>query len=268
MKKYLLVLFAGLALSFLAACGESFDTIRRDPDPKLRLAKAREYYDAGDYQKAQYLFEDLIPLLRNDSTGERVFFLLANCYYNQKSYPSAAYYFKQHYNTYTNGKFAEEALFMSAMANYQMSPNYRLDMTETEKAIEGFQLFANTFPLSARVADCNRAIDQLRQKQEEKAYESAYLYFQLSDFKAASHSFSTLLRDYPDSPNDEKIRFMLLKSHFKLAQNSVEEKQRERYNETIKFYYDFIDRYPQSAQSAEAQKYFEASRDALKMPEQ
>ncbi len=256
------------ATVWLTACSDSFETIRRDPDPKLRLSKAMEYYGAGDYQKAQYLFEDLIPLLKNDSTGERVFFLFAYSHYYQKSYTFASYYFKQHYSTYTNGKFAEEALFMSAMANYQMSPNYRLDMTDTEKAIEGFQLFANTYPLSPRVAECNRMIDLLRQKQEEKSYESAYLYYRLSDYKAASHSFSILLRDYPDSPNDEKIRFMLLKSHFKLAQNSVEEKQAERYNETIKFYYDFIDRYPKSAQASEAQTYFDASRDALKKPNQ
>lgn len=264
MKKILFVCLACCATVLLVGCNDTFDAIRRDPDPKLRLSKAMEYYGAGDYQKAQYLFEDLIPLLKNDSTGERVFFLFAYSHYNQKSYTFASYYFKQHYGTYTNGKFAEEALFMSAMSNYQMSPNYRLDMTDTEKAIEGFQLFANTFPLSPRVAECNRMIDLLRQKQEEKAYESAYLYFRLSDFKAASHSFSILLRDYPDSPDDEKIRFMLLNSHFRLAQNSVEEKQQERYNETIKFYYDFIDRYPKSEWTAEAQSYFDASREALK----
>lgn len=264
MQKRILLSCLLLATVLLSACKDSFETIRRDPDARVRLTKAMEYYGSGDYQKAQYLLEDLIPLLKNDSTGERVFFLYSYCHYNLKSFTFASYYFKQHYSTYTNGKFAEEALFMSAMSNFQLSANYRLDMTDTEKAIEGFQLFANSYPTSIRVAECNRMIDVLRQKLEFKAYEAAYLYFRLSDYKAASHSFSILLRDYPDSPDDEKIRYMLLKSHFRLSQNSIDEKKKERYNETIKYYYDFIDRYPKSAYAQEAQTIFVACQDALK----
>ena len=64
--------------------------------------------------------------------------------------------FKNFSNTFPNSEYREESDFMTAYSNYQLSPTFRLDQTYTIKAIEGFQLFANTYPDSKRVEECNR----------------------------------------------------------------------------------------------------------------
>lgn len=248
----------------LWGCKDNFELIRRDPDWHVKLAKGLEYYDNGEYQKAQYLFEDIMPYVKADSTGEKVFFRYAYTHYFQKNFNFASHYFKQFYSTYYGSPLGEEALFMSAKCSFMLSPNYRLEQSSTDEAIEGFQLFINTFPNSPRVEESNQLIDQLRAKMEVKAYDAANLYYRLSDFKSATYSFQNLLKDYPDSKNDEKIRFNIIRSNYKLALNSVEDKQEERYNETIVFYYDFIDRYPQSSFLGEAQKIFTACQDQIK----
>lgn len=255
----LLVLF----VMIFSGCQDAFEKVRRSTSVQQRLDKAFDYYKKEDFAKAQLLFEDLIPLIKVDTIGEKVFFMYAYTHYNQKSYALASYYFKQFFNTYGNSAKSEEALFMSAMSQYKLSPTYRLDQSETNKAIEGFQMFANSFPGSNRVDRCNRMIDEMRGKLEFKAYESAYLYYKISDFKAAVYSFQQLLQDYPDTENAEKVKFMIIKSDYHLAVNSVTSKQRERFEETLKQYLDFVDTYPSSTFKKEAEDIYDKAQAKL-----
>lgn len=61
---------------------------------------------------------------------------------------------------------------MSVYSLYKTSPGYRLDQSNTEKAIDGFQLFVNTYPNSKRVEECNKLIDECRAKIEFKSFEA------------------------------------------------------------------------------------------------
>jgi outer membrane protein assembly factor BamD len=249
-----LVIF--IAFGIMSCANENFEKLRRNPDYKYKLSKAYEYFNKGLYDKAQLLFEDVVPSIKGDTSAERALYTYALCQYYQRNFTFGSFYFKQFYTTYPNGKYAEDALFMTAYANYKMSPKYRLDQTETTKAIEGFQLFINTFPNSKKVAECNKLIDEMRRKLELKSFESAYLYYKLSDYKSATYAFKSLLVEYPDSENAEKIKFLILKSNYKLAENSILARQKERFEETMKFYLDFVDKYPKSSYLSEAQGIF------------
>lgn len=238
------------------SCADNYEKIRRSNSVKEKMASAFKYYQKGECDKAQFLFEDILPLVKGDTIGEKVYFTYANSHFCQKNYNFASYYFKQFFITYPNSDLAEEALYMAAYSNYMLSPTYRLDQTYTEKAIEGMQLFANTYPQSKRISECNKLVDQMRRVQEEKAYESANLYFRMKDYKSAVYSFQSLLQDYPDTENTEKISYMIILSNYHLALNSILSKEIERLNETIKFYQNFVDTYPKSKYLTEAQEIF------------
>jgi outer membrane protein assembly factor BamD len=81
-------------------------------------------------------------------------------------------------------KYTEEAEYMTAFCQYKLSPSFRLDQEPSLKAINAFQDFANKYPESERVPECNEHIDELRAKLEEKAYEEGMLYYNLSQFEA------------------------------------------------------------------------------------
>jgi outer membrane protein assembly factor BamD len=127
-----------------------------------------------------------------------------------------------------------------------MSPVFRLDQISTVSAVEGFQQFVNTYPNSDRVAECNKLIDEMRDKLEKKAFSSAELYFKMSDYQSAIHSFENLLTEYPDSERAEEIQYLLVESSYNYATNSIFEKREERYEDTIEQYQDFVERYPSS----------------------
>ena len=171
-RNFLLVLLGLVYLSFYS-CKSDFEKLRATADAETLHKEAFDYYEKGDYVKSQMLFELIINNLRGKVQAEKVYFYYANTHYYQKKYILASYYYKNFANTFPNSEFREEADFMSAYSNYELSPKFRLDQTYTDKAIEEFQLFANTYPNSKRVEQCNLLITQMRQKLEKKAVAEA-----------------------------------------------------------------------------------------------
>jgi outer membrane protein assembly factor BamD len=231
---------------------KAFERIRINPDKAFRLAKAYEYYEAKNYQFAQYLLEDLLPVYRGKPEGEKIFFHYAYTHFYLKNFTFAAYYFKQFHTTFPNSSYAEEALYMAAEGNFQMSPGYRHTQEETMSALEGLQLFVNSYPQSTRVLTANQKMDKLRAKMELKDFENAKGYLKRKQYRAAIHTLKALMVDYPETQNLEEIRFLLFAAACKFAQNSVPEKQVERYEEAFVHYNLFVKKHPQSPFRADA----------------
>lgn len=253
------LLFLIVCISVLVGCKNQFEEIRLSNDIELRYQKAFEYYEKKDYQKAQYLLEDLIPVIRLTEKAEKVYFYYAYTHYHLANFSFASYYFKQFYSTFPSSSYGEEALYMSAQSYYKLSPDYKLTQEDTEKAIESFQLFANSFPDSERVSNCNEKIDVLRKKLEVKALEAAKGYFKRKHYRSATHTFKALLTEYPDTKELEFIRFMIIKSAFRYAQESILDKQVERFEETIGYYKSFMKKYSAGKYAQEAENIYETS---------
>ncbi len=262
MKRTLFFTVVGMSI-LLSACKSEFEKIRASGDVDRIYKKALEYYENEEYQKAQTLFELVVSSYRGKREAEDIYFKYAYTYYYLQQYILASYYFKNFANTYAASDLREEADYMSAYANYQLSPTFRLDQKYTEEAINGFQLFVNTYPNSERVDECNRLIDLLRKKLERKAYESALLYFDLREYQAAIQTFDNVLKDFPDTENAEQIRYMSMRSAFLLAKNSFVEKQEERYKEAETRASEFMARYPNSRFLKEASNISEQSTEYL-----
>ncbi len=258
-----IILFS-LILLLNSACKNDFERLRASGDPETLHNKAFEFYEQEEYYKAQSLFELVINGLRGKTEAEKVYFYYAYTHFHLNKFILSSYYFKNFSNTFPNSKFREEADFMTAFSHYQLSPSFRLEQGYSEKAIEGFQLFVNTFPESKRVAECNNLIDELRKKMERKAYNEASLYYDLKQYQSANSSFQNLLKDYPETKDAERIRFMITKASYLLAQNSVYEKREERYRVALTNSTEFVERYPSSRYSDEVNTIQNKSNNQLK----
>ncbi len=253
-----------LTLVCLTSCKTEFETIRASGDTKLLFSKANEYYDAEDYLKAQSLYELIIGSYRGKKEAEQIYFKYAYTHYHLKKYILAGYYFKNFANTFATSDYREEADFMSAYSNYKLSPTFRLDQSYTAKAIEGFQLFVNTYPSSERVGECNRIMDEIRIKLEKKAFAEAELYYDLKQYQSAMRSFENLLKEYPDTKNEERIRYLMLKTSYLFADNSFLDKQEDRFRTTIDHYNTFKTKFASSSYNKEVNNIYKDSTKKLK----
>ena len=249
----------GFILVVIALVGlgcSKYQKLLKSSDMDLKYEAALKYYDEEKYEKAMNLFEELIPLFRGTEKAERVYYCYAYCNYQLNLLYSAAYHFKKFSMTYPLSKHAEETLFMHAYSNYLLSPSPTLDPTDTKAAINSLQLFINTYPKSELVDSSNVLMDELRAKLEEKSYLNSKQYYKIFKFKAAIIALNNTLKEFPETKHAEEINFLILKSNFLLAENSIKQKKLERINDTIEAYYNFVDTYKDSKYEKEAQTIF------------
>ncbi len=260
-----LFLFPIFVLLFLllSSCRSEFERVRTSGDASLLLAKANDYYDVEEYQKAQTLYELVLGPFRGTKEAEQIAFRYAYTYFYTEQYVLASYYFKNFAATYGGSLLKEEADFMNAYSNYKMSPVFRLDQTYTLKAIESFGEFANLYPNSERLNQINSLIDEMRAKLEEKDFAAAKLYLDLRRYPSAIRSFDNLLIEYPETKRDEQIRYLICQSAYESAKGSFVELQLERFEEALERCDFFLRRYPSSPQVEEVKKYREQSNNRL-----
>ncbi len=251
MKHTAYILFSIALLALTSSCKSEFEKIRSTGDPQVLYEKAQAYYQEKEYQKAQTLFELIISSFRAKKEGEEIYFKYAYTFYYLQDYILASNYFKTFAQTYSVSPLREEAEFMSAYCNYQLSPSFRLDQQYTLTAIAELENFISLFPESKRVEECNRLIDEMRAKLEKKAYEEGKLYFHVRQYQSAMNSFENLLKDFPETGQVEEIRYMIYRSAYLRAENSIIEKRRERFEETRKLIDEFLYRFPKSGYKKE-----------------
>ncbi|MCD6566205.1 MAG: outer membrane protein assembly factor BamD [Bacteroidales bacterium] len=253
-----------LFIILFSGCGE-YEKILKSDDYDLKYNKALSYYEQEKYIKAITIFEQILPRFRGTEKSEKINFLNAKSYYLMGNYIMGGHYFRTFYKTYANSEYAEEAYFLEAYCYYQLSPRPDLDQENTNKAINAFTLFVNRFPGSERVKECKLLINELQDKLSEKSYLNARLYYNLGDYKASKVAIQNSLEDYPDTKFREELLFLKLKSQFLLSENSVAEKQKERYQTTLDEYYSFIEEFPGTNYQKEVEKIYESTAVFLKI---
>ena len=238
--------------------------ILKNPDANYKLRIAEKYFVKKEYSKAQQVYEDIMPYFKTSKEFEDIYFKFAYCAYYQLDYSNAENLFKSFLEIFPNSSKAEEIDYMRGYSFYKQSPKPELDQTNTIKAIGMMQTFINTHPGSTRIKEANEIIDIGRLKLEIKDYKSAQLYYELGQFRAAGVAFATLLDSYPESVKGDQYKLMIIKSYFRYAELSVEEKKVERFEQVIAVCNEFADRFPDSKLRKEADQFLNLSQTNIK----
>ena len=263
MNKFKNIILIISILSIITSCNK-YDRLIKSADIDKKYEAAMKYYEKGNYVKAINLFEELVSVYRGTAKAESILFYYAYTNYNLGDYILAAYHFKNFVRTYPNSVHAEECAYMAANCYYLTSPTYSLDQTDTKSAIKEFQLFVNQYPQSLRLASANEIVDKLRAKLEKKSYEIAKNYYHTEFYQAAVCSFKNMLVDFPETKHREELSFLIIKSNYLYAINSIESKKEERLKASIDAYLSFVDVFSNSGYLKEAESIYES---ALKMKE-
>jgi outer membrane protein assembly factor BamD len=248
---------------FLLSCN-GLSKVLKNKDPEYKLKMAEQYYAKKKYNYAQQIYEDVMVYYRGTPEFEDIYYKYAYCAYYQKDYMNAENLFKTFLEIYPNSKKAEEVDYMRAYTFYKQSPKPELDQTNTLKTIGMMQTYINTHPNSPRNKEANDIIDASRKKLEIKDHNSAQLYFDMGQFRAAAVAFNALLNAFPESDKADEYKLMAIRSYFRFAELSVEEKKAERYEKVIQECNEFTDRFPDSPLSKQVEDFLNQSQNNLK----
>lgn len=251
-----------ILLLMLQGCSK-YQKILKSTDYEKKFEMAKIYYDAGKFQKAFPLLEELMTVYRGTSKGESVYYYYAYCQYALGDFLLASFHFGNFAKTFGRSEHAEEAMFMGAKCYFLDSSDPSLDQESTYKAIQEIQLFINKYPKSERVSECNDLMDRLRFKLETKDYNMAKLYFNMEDYKASITALRNVLNDYPETRYGEEMSFMVVRSAFLLAENSIEKKKEDRYHKALEECRAFTEKFPENSYRKDIDNIFAASNKAL-----
>lgn len=253
----------GLILLLVVSACSDYNKILKSTDYEFKYKKAVELYEDGEYAKAGTLFQELVNIYRGTSRADQIYYYYAKSMMGQRDYLMAKHYFSTLLKEFPGSDYAEEAQYMVGYTSYLLSPKPRLDQSVTHEAIESLKLYINLYPYSERVDEANRLIDELQDKLVYKSYLNAKLYYDFENFKAAVVAIDNSLKEYPDTQYREELKFMLLKSKYLLAMNSVEAKKETRLSGALDEYFAFVDEFPESVYKKEADKFYEDVADLL-----
>jgi outer membrane protein assembly factor BamD len=252
--KFLLVLLLGIGV---ASCSD-YQKLLRSADYGLKWEKANEYYDQKKYQRVIELLEELQPIHKGTDKAEQTLYMLANAYFFKKDYYTASDYYENYYKTYPKGDFSEECRFMAGKAAFLNSPDPRLTQEETYKAIDKLNVFLDYYPDSQRKDEVAKMLADLKDKLAYKQLLACRLYYDLGDYMGNNYqsciiTANNALLDFPVSVYREELSFLILKSRYAMALQSVDQLKMERWRSTLDEYYSFQNEYPESKYKKDAE---------------
>ncbi|HEY9551083.1 MAG TPA: outer membrane protein assembly factor BamD [Prevotella sp.] len=273
MKKQLIAAFCAVAL--LSGCAHEFNQVYKTNDYTYRYEYAKECFANGKFVRATTLLTDLITLTKGTDHGEECLYMLAMAQYCSKDYEGAAQTFAKYFQSYPKGAYAEMAEYYVGQSLYMSTPEPRLDQTQTVSAIAAFQEYLDVFPDAKLKAQAQQRLFSLQDKLVQKELHSAQLYYDLgsyfgnctsggNNYEACIITAQNALKDYPFTKLREDFALLIMKSKFELAEQSVEEKKLERYQDAEDECYGFINEYPDSKHKQTAEKYIAKCKTIIK----
>ena len=247
----------GVVLMVLVAVSCSkFRKIEKNPDWRIKYEAANNYYNKKDYYKASVLFEQILPIIRGLPEAEKAQFYLSYCQFYEKYYLLSSEQFKSFYETYGRSSLAEEARYMYAYSLFKSSPDANLDQTESVIAMSSMQEFLNRYPNSKFRDQALDVIFTTQARLDQKGFNNAKQYYRMRSYKAAIVALKNFQDNFPDSKHMEEAQYLIVVSNYKLAEQSIASKQKERYQATVDSYLDFVDRFPSSSFLKDAEKIY------------
>ena len=239
------IIIGFVLFAVLIACS-GYNKIVKGDDYQTKFDLANKLFDEKDFHRCIVLYEQIYQHAPKTGEGELSYYRLAKSYFETEDYYMSGYYFGQYIQRYPYSNKNEEAHFYMALSSVKNSPEYSLDQTETEGAINTVQQFIDRYPNSNLVDSCNHIIDRLRFKLELKDYEQVRLYDKTENYRAAVTAGEIFLEKNSKSKFCEEIAFLVVKNSYLLSLNSIESKKTERIEQTWERILNFVELYPQS----------------------
>ena len=195
----------------VAACST---TPAKSSSPEQKLAQARNEIKKKQYEVAYGTLEELRYVTTGTRLGGEVQFLLGEVAFKRAKYPEAESHYQAYLNTYRNGPFAEQSLYMQAQSKLKQIEKRRLGFFSFPKFIPHdrdisllretrilFDLYRESYPDGKWIVEAARLSEELLVKEGEHELEIAVFYLKRKSPRSALARAERVLNDnsYPES---------------------------------------------------------------------
>lgn len=225
MKSSRLALLPVALAAALAGCPKE---LPQDASPEELYAMGREAHEDGSWQRAidalqRFLFQD-----PGNPKADSAQFLIADSYFNQKQYLTAANEFLRLARNRPAGSLADDSRYRACLSYSELSPRPELDQEYTEEAIDECRSVSLLYPGSPFASEAEALVRELTDKLARKVYLNAEYYYKRGAYDSAIVYLEHLLETYRGAGVEPAGLAMLYDAYSRLGYTQEAEATRER----------------------------------------
>ncbi len=214
------------------------------PGPEEAWQKALKYFHRERYYQAQQLLKDFVLNYSGSAMIDSAQFYLGLTTFELEDYLAAAEEFKRVETNYPFSKLVGDAAYYEAFCYYSLAPHYQLDQAYTTQALDAFQRFLEEHAGHALQDSGYKYISRCRDKLGHKEFAATKLYFDVEEYASVVLYADYVLSNYYDTQWAAPAQFLKARSFEKLKD----------YNRARQEYQTYLDKYPDSKNSAAARR--------------
>ncbi len=204
-----------LAAVLSAGCSGKLKREEELLDENFYFNRGMERMEKKDYVKAITDFQIVVDSYSDKPIVDHAQYMLGEAHYMSEEYLTAAFEFERVYTDYPSSPFAPEAQYKKALCYYMESPDARLDQDNTQKAIDEFNRFIDTYPSHELVEEAQEKIAELSDKLAYKEYLNGETYRKLKEYDAALFYYRFVIEEYPRTYWSDYSRFRIAEVHYR-----------------------------------------------------
>ena len=199
-----------LILSFIAfSCSAP---ILQESTPEEKVRDARKNMEKHRYEKAYETLEELRFVTAGTRLGGEVQFLLGEAGFKRGKYPEAESHYAAYLNTYPDGPFSQQAVYMQALSkvkqlqkrkigflSYKTYIPYDRDISLLREARVLFEIYMEKYPTGEWIDVATQRAEELLIKEGQHELEIASFYLRKNSPRSVIERANRVLNgNYPD----------------------------------------------------------------------
>ncbi|MGA2265341.1 MAG: outer membrane protein assembly factor BamD [Phycisphaerae bacterium] len=156
---------------------------------------------------------DILSRIAERSPGtpvaERAMLRIAADRYARGEWTESADAYDHYVNLFAKGNKTDEAMLKGAEATYRSFTGVAYDETPLIEAEQRYRDFAQRFPISAKQADVDATLEQIRATRAHKLLEEGRFYARTDKPQAAAYTYKLVIDMYPQTDAAEQARAAL-----------------------------------------------------------
>jgi outer membrane protein assembly factor BamD len=177
-----------------------------DKPPEVMAEEGIKQLKKKKYEDAVETFERIKDRYPYSEQALLAQIKLADAYFYKKKYDEATNAYKEFEKLHPTNKLVPYCIYRQGLCFYRQRSTIDRDQTFTTKAMEEFRRLKQKFPQSEYVPRADKYYARCRRDLAEHEFYVAEFYFKTKRYQAALDRFQDLAQDYPEFPQQARVR--------------------------------------------------------------
>ncbi|MEE9614972.1 MAG: outer membrane protein assembly factor BamD [Thermodesulfobacteriota bacterium] len=147
--------------------------------------------------------------------------MLGELHYKMANYEDAAAYYTTFVSMHPGHIKAPYAFFQKGMSHFKLVLASDRDQIETEKALFAFEDFVKSYPDSPYMGKAGELMVFLKRRLAESEFKVGKFYFKMKSYRGALARFMLVLKDYPDVGFTDETLYYVGRSYALLGEEGL-----------------------------------------------